>query len=429
MAKAVKLSIFIFLLWWPLSYCLQVIHEGPLDGQWIKAEDISWNRDNWFTENYQKRKEDFINENFTGHATLVRVHNQVALWLFNKAQSRSTIVGREYYVFGQDYIDSWYGKDYIGMEKINENVNKLRVIRDSLKHFNTDLLIVIAPGKGSFYHEYFPFFTDGWKKTRTNYEEYCDALKNSGINTIDFNSYFLSMKNKSPYTLYTKTGIHWSYYGMTLCMDSLCRSIEKMRGIDMPDMHYKKLIQTDSVSDWDMDVEMGMNLLFEIKKPPMTYPVLDFISAGKTKPHTIVIGDSFFWTALLSGMAEKEFTDPQFWFYYSSINYTGGRKADEVAYVDVMKELKKQDVVILLCNDAKLSNLGWGFIDKAYNDLTRCVVYDSLYIGKIKKYESQIRADANWLEQVKQKAILNKLSLDSMIHRDAIYLIEHEKDK
>ncbi|MDD5569910.1 MAG: hypothetical protein PHD97_02020 [Bacteroidales bacterium] len=48
---------------------------------------------------------------------------------------------------------------------------------------------------------------------------------------------------------------------------------------------------------------------------------------------------------------------------------------------------------------------------------------------KIAYYENKIRSDATWLKQVKEKAEKNKISLDSMVYIDALYLIELEKNK
>src|ERR1051326_9090140 len=180
MKRLLKIFIFIFLLWWPVSYALHLVKEYPLHGEFTAAADVQWNWDDWKEGKYQEGKERFLNENFQLRNTAVRLHNEIIFHAFDKAQSRSTIVGKDGFVFGKDYIDSWFGFDFIGSRKIKMNIRKLELIRDSLKAHGTDLLLVIEPGKGSFYHEYFPSYTDGWKRDSTNYEVYLRTLKGSG---------------------------------------------------------------------------------------------------------------------------------------------------------------------------------------------------------------------------------------------------------
>ncbi|HEY6159906.1 MAG TPA: hypothetical protein VI112_01750 [Bacteroidia bacterium] len=426
MKHLLKILLFLFLLWWPVSYALHFSTGSPLHGEFTAAGDVQWNWADWQEGKYQEGKEKFLNENFTQRNTAVRLHNEIIFHAFDKAQSRSTIVGRSGYVFGKDYIDSWFGFDFIGSRRIKTNIQKLELIRDSLKAHGTDLLLVVEPGKGSFYHEFFPSYSDGWKKDSTNYETYVHLLKGSRIPLIDMNSWFLKLKENSPYTLYTKTGIHWSDYGMTLAMDSLIHYIEQMRHIDMPDMTIRSL-RKDSVSEGDMDVEMGMNLLFGIPKPPMVYPVIDFNEEKKAKPHVIVIGDSFFWQPLSSGLAAREFAELEFWYYFYQVNFAYQRAAEDPPSEKIPRMLK-QDVVILMCSDAKLSNLGWGFIDVLCDEFVNSTLIQKRKDEeRVHFFEDKIRKDANWLEQVRQKAIKNKVSLDEMIHEDAVYLLNEEK--
>src|ERR1051325_10529345 len=139
MKHLLKILLFLFLLWWPVSYALHFSTGAPLHGEFTAAGDVQWNWADWQEGKYQEGKEKFLNENFTQRNTAVRLHNEIIFHAFDKAQSRSTIVGRSGYVFGKDYIDSWFGFDFIGSRRIKTNIQKLELIRDSLKAHGTDL--------------------------------------------------------------------------------------------------------------------------------------------------------------------------------------------------------------------------------------------------------------------------------------------------
>ena len=50
-----------------------------------------------------------------------------------------------------------------------------------------------------------------------------------------------------------------------------------------------------------------------------------------------------------------------------------------------------------------------------------------MYVNKIKNYEESIRRTPEWLADVKKKALERNIPLDTMIRKDAEYLVEQEK--
>jgi hypothetical protein len=92
----------------------------------------------------------------------------------------------------------------------------------------------------------------------------------------------------------------------------------------------------------------------------MGYPLLQYEeSFGKTKPSLLCIGDSFFWPIYDDISINKLFTNLQFW-YYNKQAYPEDVPIEEL---NVIEELNKYDIIMILGTNATLPNLGWGVIE------------------------------------------------------------------
>jgi hypothetical protein len=397
----------------------------PLKGAITPAADTAITVDGWFSGDYQSQKENYLNEEFGLRNIFIRFNNEIAFKFYNKALANNVVIGKQNYLYEEDYIKAYYGRDFIGMDSISKRMHKLKFLQDTLAKLNKTLIFIIAPGKGTFYPEYFP---DNLKSEKgpTNYEAYVKLANELGINYIDFDKYFVENKNKSKYLLYPKYGIHWSYYGECLAADSIVKYIEKKRNIRMPHISWND-IEIDKPRERDADIEDGMNLLFNLRGPQMAYPKLIFESdSGKAKVSSMVISDSFYWGMFNFGFSNV-FSSSQFWYYNNQVYpdfYQNGLTTDQV---NVKEQVNKHDVVIILCTDAKLGNLGWGFIEKAYKVFTEkeVVQHDAGYYARVKELENYIRTDKKWMALVEKGAKEKGISVDSSLTLNATWTIEH----
>ena len=195
------------------------------------------------------------------------------LLVFNKPRASGVNIGKNKYLYRELY-KAYHGTDYIGYDSIMNRMQRLKYVQDTLSKLDKNIILIFAAGKGSFYPEYFPdeYITE--KKT-TNYETHLQLAQQLGISHIDFNSYFIENKSKSPYPLYPQYGIHWSYYGMCLAADSIIRYIENARNIDMPNLYWDQ-IEITQPKKGDYDIADGMNLLVKLKTFNMAYLTLNF---------------------------------------------------------------------------------------------------------------------------------------------------------
>lgn len=399
----------------------------PLKGAINQPEKKYITLKDWFSGDYQLQEEKYLNETFGFRNIFIRINNQIAFSLFNKAKANGVIIGKNNYLYEENYIKAYYGTDFVGVDSITHRIEKLRFVQDTLSKMNKTLMVVFAPGKGSFYPEYFPkeYMKE---KGPTNYECYIKLAKEHGLNYIDFNKYFLEHKGKSKYPLYPQYGIHWSNYGACLAADSMVKYIENIRKIDMPNLYWNEVEIADA-KESDYDIGDGMNLLVYLKSNKMAYPIVKIQpDEGKIKPSAIVVADSYYWL-MFGNTFSRTLSDNQFWFYNKQVYPEWYQNGLETSQVNLKDEIQKHDVIIIMATEASLPKLGWGFIENTYNlfkGTKKKTDFDADFQKKVQDLCNYIKTDKNWMKQIEKKAAVNKISVDSMITLDAIYQIQQD---
>ncbi len=422
------------LLWGFLMFLLLVpliqekfslVNLRPLGGSFVHEKDTIISVKGWLAGAYQKRKEKYLDEHFGFRNWFVRLHNQIAYSAFNDTQTTGVVVGKDQFLYQQGYIDAYYGDDFIGKDKIERKVSKLKNISKLLKKKNIDLVIVIAPGKASFYPENIP---EKLKRNyhKTNYQIYKTELKKYDLHFLDFEKWFLEMKDTSPYPLFPKTGIHWSSYGELLAADSMVRYIEGLRNISAPKIKINKISDSGIMMDRDDDIEQSMNLMFDIPDINMGYPSFDILTDSLThKPKALMVADSFYWGMFNWGIANRIFDRSQFWFYNKSIYSNEFKTAKDVNEVNLLDEVEKNEVVVLMATDANLPDFPFGFDDDLSDAFhLRNGSQSSLREKNVQEYIKAIKNTPEWLKMVKQQAVDQKIDLDVAIRNNAEFMVE-----
>jgi hypothetical protein len=346
-----------------LQQQFSLIKIKPLDGYYIDLESQKFSWKDWFSGQYQEKNEQYLNEHFGFRSFFVRLNHQIAFSLFGKAKTAWVTVGKENYLYEEPYIKAVYGTDFIGVDSIRTRMEKLKSLQERLALSGKNLIWVLAPGKGSFYPEYIP---DHYKQQQgiTNEEIYLKYADSLGINYIDFNAFFKTQKTKSPYPLYPQYGIHWSFYGTCLATDSIVHYVENLRHITMPHLYWEEVEMHQPINE-DRDMANSLNLLLPPHTFDMGYPKLHYeANIGKNQPSLLCIGDSFFWIMYGRLSINRLFSSAYFWFYYKQAY----PEDVPITNIDLNKELNQYDVILILGTNATLHNLGWGFIEQAYEE-------------------------------------------------------------
>ncbi len=300
------------------------------------------------------------------HNELVRLHNQVDFSLFRIPNARSVVIGKEDYLFEDQYINAFNGRDFIGVKKIEARVRQIRFAQDRLwKEKGILFLVLILPDKGTFYPEYIPQRFKLSVRENTNYKWYSRKLKEEHVNLIDYSAWFRAMKDTSGYPLFSKSGIHWSSYGSYLAMDSLVRYLEEKTGRAFSHARVTQTIISRNPMDRDDDVERALNLAWGIPSQPLAYPKVTWKKPGNQLPFSaLFIGDSFYFTWAEAGYIGNVFRNRDFWYFDHDVYYGTYPTGERAVSQDLKRMLSQHDAIIFLQTSAGYGQLGYFFIDR-----------------------------------------------------------------
>lgn len=377
MAKKIKIGLFILLLgvlWLPL---LQknipfIDGGGKLGGYYVAAPDVDATWKTWFNGDFQQQKNKFYNDHVGFRPFLLKLHSQMNYSLFQKLDYGGTTLGSNNYLFYDNYIDAYNGKDFVGQAPLREKIRKIKALQDTLARQGKTLIVVYAPCKAWFYPEYFP----RWKKmprndSNNNYKTLVRIGDSAGINQTDINRWYLSLKDTNREALYPKLGIHWSNYGSILGADTIIRYIERLRQIKMPHPKWTKVIHTTEARQPDNDMANTLNLFFPLAKETYCYPELYYTNdSGITKPKLIFVGDSYTINLIRTGVLNNISKEWQFWFGFKNVMNKDNYDAWEYIKMENYNwkgELDKADCIIILNTPMNMNNLGNGFVEAAYD--------------------------------------------------------------
>ncbi len=421
----ILLGLTILLLFLPLiQHSIGFPNVKKLKGAIEKVDYQSFTYADWFSGKYSKETDHYFNNNFGIRSDFVRLDNQIAYSLFDEVRAQNVIIGKENYLYEKNYIDAYTGKDYIGEASITTIVNDLKTIQDSLQGLQKELLIILAPGKATFFPEYIPD-EFGSKSDTSNYHSFALKLKEQNVNHIDFNAWFLAQKGKKDYPLFPKTGIHWSHYGMILGMDSIVHKIEELTQTDLPDIETTDIEYVDERRRIDDDIEQALNIFKKLPNYKMAYPQIQFNKKGKDRLKLVSIADSFFWEMFNVGVTDSIFLEGQFWYYFNTVYPDEYKQSTSISDLNLLKSIESTDVFMMMATEGNLAHFPWGADNEFLKIFQKKYSFDARknYKKRIEKMKEEIRSNKDWMQYIQQKAKDKNIEVDSMLTLDAIYMI------
>jgi len=382
----------------------------------------------YFNASLQDSMDTYV-ENTVGYRPdLVRLHNQLQYSLFDTINAHGVIIGKNGYLFELNYIKSLYGLNFVGFEKIKKDITETVVVNDWLTAQGKHLIVVLAPGKASFFPDKVP---DAYKPDSvgfTNNKLYVDSLSKHKIPLIDGNNYFLRIRYTSRYALFAKSGIHWSYYGMGLIFDSLIQDMEQLSGKHFIDFGIKKVEVSNKLRSPDQDLWEGMNIFIRPDDYPMPYPLFYFDNPVKENmPNVIVVADSYYWQWFGSGYASQAFKSHDFWYYNTQVLPGNGDKAIEKHHVDILTRVMATDFIVLLQTDANMDRYSFGFIHDLYLAIQNLNYLSHEDLMAIEKTITGIKASPSYMKTIEEKAAKRNISIEEMLRIDALWIFNYKK--
>lgn len=474
-SKIAVFLLFIGLLFLPMiqqhSSVFRVHH---LTAQADPAAFPKFTAKSWLSGEFQEQFNTATEEHIGFRPGLIRFKNQLDYSLFKKANASGVIVGRDNNLFESDYIRSFSGRDYLGDSYWEEKFDRLAKVADTLGKLGTRIAIVLEPGKGTFDQEYIPARFKRHTGKNTNYAAIRRLAEQKGIALLDLNQYFLDKKSTAAWPLFPKGGIHWSVGGMVMASDTLLAFIDRKLGIPVPDLVIDNVEFSDSLRDTDNDLVAIMNLAFEPEHPKMGYPVYHFRSPDSlAKPRVLVISDSFFFNILNAKVPAKAFANEAFWYYNKTIYPDSWSAPADTASVNILETVESMDLVLIMVTERFYHRFDWDFTDAMFTryftgeakeyryDLTRNIVRDFNWFDMVQKqsdyssipmvdklkghtdylfweadqagriphntdyYRTIILKDSAWMDQIREKARANSLTVEEQLRKDAQWMVEH----
>lgn len=438
----------------------------------------------WFEGTFQEDYNSRLEQHIGFRNSLVRVNNQLSYSIFRQANAEGVVIGKNNELFEIDYIREYLGQYYVGDTVWRDKAAKLKAVQDTLAGLGKTLVVIFEPGKGEFNSNLLPPNYANASKTISNYDFLSRQLKKSGVNVLDLNRYFISIKGKTEYPLFPQCGTHWSYYGAALAADSTLRYIESLKGIDLPDMKIVRNEILDTTRHPDYDIGLAMNLIFKIPHVKTANPVIQFKQDHtKTKPRVLIVGDSFYFNWLNNRIPAEAFSSCDFWYYNKNITRSDGSSPGEASGLDLHSEILGRDIIIIMITGRFIHSFAWGFDEQLYdlfypgyrdpieffsnkiriysdefqrmykesvamnislpdriNQEAKFLFYEDAknhpekYTTKrdlVMIFELGIRGTPDWMDEIKRKAKINKISVDEQVRTDAewIYKDKYEKNK
>lgn len=407
----------------PLFVSLKNTEKPNLTGLVISDEKPEWSWSAWFNGDYQKLRDDYNNDHWGWKEIMVRANNQLYYQAFNQIRVNKFVIGKDDYIFSENYIHAAFGDDLVDEAKVAELMRKAKVVQDTLKKKGIDLFCVFAPGKASYCMDK---IEDKYVHPikRTNYDNFISHSLKNKVNTLDLKRYFDLMKPTTPYPLFPVFGHHWSFYGECLAVDTIIGFIERLHGCDLPAFQWATVEVSDTARSRDADVLKSMNLLHNPKqRVQLAYPDVEIENdTNKNNTKVLTIADSYWYGPVYMGVGNYCFAGGAFWYYYNKVipSPRQGEKV-EVWELDLKSEIESNEVIMVLYSDGNLPGFGNTFIQDAYELYVHPEQYKTNQARRvaIQSYAKQIREAPLLLKKATRFSETQNISLDSAIIYEA----------
>jgi hypothetical protein len=433
MKKRLQLSLLILVIVMLFLPTLQQFGNLPtilaLKGAVTLSKRPEINLKGYFNATLQDSIDKWVEDHIGYRPFLVRLHNQIQYSLFNTISARGVILGKDDYLFEFNYIRALYGLNFVGYVKITRDAEETSFVNEWLKERDKHLLVVLAPGKGSFFANKVPDSFRPDSAYVTNNEVYLKKLDSAGIQVINGNHYFQQLRDTCRFALFPKSGIHWSYYGMGLIFDSILSSMEQMQGKRFIDFGIKKIEVSKQLRSPDQDLWEGMNVFMKSDDYAMPYPQFYFDNPDpEAKPNVIVVADSYYWQWFGSGYATRSFNSHDFWYYNEQIYPGNGGEAIQRHHVDIISRVMETNFVVLLQTDANMDRFSFGFIHDLYLAIQKLDSMSAEDMEAIEKIIAGIKESPDYMKTISEKAAQRHISVEEMLRGDAMWVFQKKKE-
>jgi glutaredoxin len=136
-----------------------------------------------------------------------------------------------------------------------------------------------------------------------------------------------------------------------------------------------------------------------------------------------------------TGVWHQSFRPGGFWYYNRLVYPESFEQQLEVKDLNLRQAITNTDVFIIMVTEANLPKFPWGFVKNTLAAFSPD--YDTTYLEKkaeeadyqkeLQNHIFVIRNNENWMKTIREKAKKQGISVDSMVVRDAMWIMEQKK--
>jgi hypothetical protein len=342
----------------------------------------SFSFSSFFTQRFQVAFQEYLAHHIGFRGTLIRLDNQVYYSLFYEIRPREStdiVLGKNNYLFEANYIASFNRLDVVPRQELEEKVKRIKELQSLLEGRGIPFLFLITPSKAAIYPEYIK--EKNLVKRReaipSNHENLLPLLEEYQVNYFDGHKFMSELKRRSRHPVFPRTGTHWNYYAVYLCAIDIVKKLEQVSGWDMQNMYLFGTEETSEPAGHDADIFRRINVF--TKRPfydkPYLYPIGESIQTPETFRPVILFEGASFLENLIEYFRQTRISELMHYInrFRQIVTYHGNAGDDAAPEVrkeiDLMKLLNSSNVVILEANEARLANIGDGFVEAAIDTL------------------------------------------------------------
>jgi hypothetical protein len=375
MSRSAQIVIIVILLMlnasW-LSDLLGLKEPHPLDGESTKLEMPEMSIESVWNGDCQFGIDEYLRTNFLLRGLAIRTRNEIDYSIFSEQHARSVITGQEGYLFEENYILAALGLDSIPTDSVMDRVDRISSLSNAS---GVPFLVVLAPGKGSYFREYLPLsFLDNEGIVEDRMFDVWSSVANKKLNVLDLQSHFAEVPNVFP-----KNGIHWCEWVQVEAINLMSDALVKI----LPDsLKPARLVIDETYTSFDMegtdeDIENGLNLWRDLEDLETKYYATHWEEVPlETRPRILIMGDSYARAPVNKGLLSHGYRSSEFWFYNAEVHGPSIEKIGAspqsihgfTTRAEFEKVLSTFDAVVLLSTDANLPRFPFNFTTSNFNE-------------------------------------------------------------
>lgn len=342
--KIIISLIAIFLILTIIQEHTRFIHIKRLGGYTITPPKIEFSFQKFISGKYQSELDYHLKHKLGFKEFYIRTYNEYIYDINKETRAMDVYCGKEGFLYGS--FKTYFGQDYKGERHIDSVIARYKLLKDYLESRGKTLLTFITPYKQDIYPEYFPEEFETITPQTTNYEYFTKSFKSANIDFIDFNAYAKSIKDTVSFPIFTKHGVHWSYYMSYLGMDTIVSTLKK-KGYKIPQHKISKKWTTTKPRGDEYDMGNLLNIARQLPTEERKQIMLEYLEPDTSAPNLIVVADSFWWQISNQGFPAYLFKNYEYWYYGNTI-YDKDWQVKNIKDISLSQRVDDYDIFLFL---------------------------------------------------------------------------------